>query len=283
MILVPGVANSVPSILMRRTPPARVPPRPASLAFEPLESRELLAADAACWPPCVFPVADDSTWTFDDSWVAADPFGDPTGVLTGISPGSDGLWDGAWWVDDASFGVAYATGFDVVDPVELGGVAAPSDLAEPGEVTVGEGMDAGWFFEPFATADGDIPVIPFLPPPDAVEAAVPPIAVMRDALPAAPDVGGSDSVLGDVVRGAAAADAATNGLPDAAPTTASATASQPAAATAGAGRFAGWGAFALQALGGTAGTADGTATGGVAEGQPGSGRPRLRLPFRPAA
>lgn len=234
MTLVPGVANSVPSILMRRTPPARVPPRPAPLAFEPLESRELLAADAACWPPCVFPVADDSTWTFDDSWVAADPFGDPTGVLTGISPGispgSDGLWDGAWGVDDGSFGVAYATGFDVVDPVELGGVVAPSDLAEPGEVTGGEGMDAGWFFEPFATAD-----------------------------------------------------AATSGLSAVAPATASDTAVQPAAASVGTGRDTGWAAFAFQAGGGPMGTADGTATGSPAEGQPGAGRPRLRLPFRPAA
>lgn len=264
---------------MRRTTPARVPPRPATLAFEPLESRELLAADGApdCGLPCVFPVADDVAWTCEDSWVAVDP----TGVPAGIPPGSEGSWDGVRWGDEASFDVAYATGFDFVDPAELGGVD------EPGEVTVAWEMDPGWLFESFTARDDDAPVIPFLPPPDAFEAVMTPIAVMLDALPAAADVVGADyerdDVVLGVVLGVAAADGQSDVPADVAPRTTSGTAARPAAATADTGRSTGWGAFAFQAVGGRMGSADGTATGGPFEGQPGSGRPRLRLPFRPVA
>lgn len=48
-------------------------------------------------------------------------------------------------------------------------------------------------------------------------------------------------------------------------------------------RFAGLGAIFFQAFGRPAGDADGSLAGGQVDGQPGSGRPRLRLPFRPGA
>lgn len=47
-----------------------------------------------------------------------------------------------------------------------------------------------------------------------------------------------------------------------------------------ASRFAGWGAFFMPLFGGRDG-AGGTAFGGQADSQPTSGRPRIRLPFRP--
>lgn len=47
-----------------------------------------------------------------------------------------------------------------------------------------------------------------------------------------------------------------------------------------ASRFAGWGAFFMPLFGGRDGAAGSAAFGGQADGQPTSGRPRIRLPFR---
>ena len=245
---------------MRRSTHVRVPTRPTSLAFEPLEPRELLAADAAaCWSPDDVPVADDFAWTFDDSWISLDP--------PEVATGSEGPVTDGWWVDDASLDSVAATVFD----------GEPFDTRDAG------GVQVTWLFEPLPSLDGDVPVIPFLPPPDAVEATSLPIVVVPDAVPV--DV--TDVWCADVVLCTMASDTVPDEMSDTASETASdpvrEAAARPAASSTGAGRFTGWGAFAFQAVGGSTGAVDGSATGGPADGQPGSGRPRLRLPFRPMA
>ena len=77
---------------MRRPSPARVEPRCRKLAFETLESRDLLAADVGgdWWAePSVSGSADDWSWSFEDLWTAG--------------TGSDQTWDDGWWIDDVSW------------------------------------------------------------------------------------------------------------------------------------------------------------------------------------
>lgn len=88
---------------MRRKQPSREPDARRRLAFEPLEPRELLAADAGndWWSSWDAGAADDWTWTFDDSW--------STGV------GGDTSWDNAWWVGDAPGESPASDGLDAAD------------------------------------------------------------------------------------------------------------------------------------------------------------------------
>lgn len=83
---------------MRRKPPSRLPPARPRLAFEPLEPRELLAADAGIdwWSSWDAGATDDWSWTFDDSWTDWNDAagGDATG---------NAAWDDTWWVEDPAW------------------------------------------------------------------------------------------------------------------------------------------------------------------------------------
>lgn len=85
---------------MQRKQSAREPDARRQLAFEPLEPRELLAADTGLdwWSSWDTGPAGDWAWTFDDSW----------GADTGAEPS----WDNAWWVGDTAGQTPTDAGFD---------------------------------------------------------------------------------------------------------------------------------------------------------------------------
>lgn len=148
---------------MRRTHAARISsPRP-QLAFEPLEPRELLAADVGFdwWSASDYPV-DDWSWTFDD----ASTF-DAGGAW----------WDDSWWAGDASWDAsADGTDFDVA------GYEFDAGVGYDWTANVG-GPDAG------STQDGEA-VVEIVAPPspgDAVSAAdTSPVTVSADVAPESP-------------------------------------------------------------------------------------------------
>lgn len=97
---------------MRRIRAARAPDARRRLAFEPLEPREMLAADlgvdwSSSWDWEV-PAIDDWSWTFDDSW----------------SPdqGGDTSWDESWWVGDVPSDPPATDGYDWT--IDVGGFDA---------------------------------------------------------------------------------------------------------------------------------------------------------------
>jgi len=117
---------------MRRSNTNRIPPQRRQLAFEPLEPRQLLAADAGFdwW-------SDDWSWTFDDTTVTDDSWT--------YAPADDAAWDDSWWVGDDSDS-SWAWEFDTTDqgwPTEAGGEGewldddtTTTDVAEqPSQVT----------------------------------------------------------------------------------------------------------------------------------------------------
>lgn len=346
---------------MRRTQASRIPPQRRQLAFEPLESRELLAADVGFeWWSVSDAPSDDWSWTFDDS--------------SSFDTGGGAWWDDSWWVgdtsSDASFGGGDGTGFgaggsdwstdvggvdaggtadvtpvvDVVTPpapADAGGatsgpvptvvdfVITPSPQPVPQVVVVAPGVDSP---APPSTpveaeskgdvSDGAEIVVQGDPAPDADTTAIDatvdggpsdggPLTVdvtndmtdgswaiettPADGLPSQPqdDAGAADETVTNVTTDEAVvpptivivtpAAGGTSRPVDVAPAAVQPVAVQPAATAPAADRFAGWGAMFFQAFGRPAGDADGSPAGGQTGGQPGSGRVRLRLPFRPIA
>jgi hypothetical protein len=110
---------------VRRSHPSRQPPSCSQLAFEHLEQRELLAADAgmAWWSESWDSASDDGwTWTYDDAWAS--------------DTGDDQAWDDGWWIDDVSWDAAdggdYSWGVDAGDdPAETWAGDTNIDIVDP--------------------------------------------------------------------------------------------------------------------------------------------------------
>lgn len=179
---------------MRRSHTARTPSSRRQLAFEPLEPRELLAADAGFdwWAATDVPV-DDWSWTFDD-W------------------SSVGTGDGAWWDDSSWTGDASWTGDTFGDAASAGGTdpwGAEWAFADAGgsdwSADVGGG-DAVWTDDvtPPASANGtgaghvpSVNVVDVVAPP--LPPAAPDNVVEVTGTPGSPEATVTDVVTPDVV------------------------------------------------------------------------------------
>lgn len=131
---------------MRRSITNRIPPQRRQLAFEPLEPRELLAADAGFdwW-------SDDWSWSFDDTTVVDDSWT--------YNAADEGDWDGSWWFGDDT-NPSWTWDFDTTDsgwPTETGG-------------------DGEWLDDVTTTTVVDVPPMPSIPDPDPHEVPTSPAA-----------------------------------------------------------------------------------------------------------
>lgn len=343
---------------MRRTNRDRPPAVRPKLAFEPLEPRELLAADVGLdwWstdPAAESAPTDDWVWAFDDGWNFGWDGGDPTGT------DGWGVGDGA--ADPATDDVAATDTPDpenvtpmpggedftaaVVDtpapPVEDVATSA-DDGAEPdSDVTDGPVVDEGTVIldDPLVVDDPpvvdepviddgpviddespvviddqpviedgpatDMPVIDDGPTTDPFDDTGTVHDATGDATPTADPTDGATSPTPEPVAGPDPVPSGPVSVPDvpkaadgepAGPqatvmTGPGSAASQPGptvvvplpAPTGVGGRAAGpWGAF-LGMFGLPANAAASPATGLPTSGQDGTGKPRVRLPFRPIA
>lgn len=137
---------------MRRSNTNRIPPQRRQLGFEPLEPRELLAADAGFdwW-------SDDWSWTFDDTTFADDSWT--------YDAADDAAWDDSWWVGDDS-DASWSWEFDTTNP------GWPTEAGGDGE----------WLDDVTTSTAVDVPPMPSIPDPDpeeftpspAADATVPP-------------------------------------------------------------------------------------------------------------
>lgn len=148
---------------MRRSHANRIPPTRQQLSFEPLEPRELLAADAGYdwWSVADTPV-DDWSWTFEDS--------------SSFDAGDGAWWDDSWWAGDFSWDVPASDGTDFGD-VDVAGNDGIGDDAggHDWSADVG-GADAGW------SGDAIVDVIAPPAPTDAVGATDEPVATVVDVV-----------------------------------------------------------------------------------------------------
>lgn len=130
---------------MRRNHIARTPKTRLQLAFEPLESRELLAADVGFdWWSAVDSTVDDWSWTFDDS--------------SSFGTGGEAWWDDSWWADDVSWDSSVADGTDYGAIDYGGGNGAGWDAGGVDWSMPVGGPDAGW-------TGGVDPVVDVVTPP----------------------------------------------------------------------------------------------------------------------
>lgn len=171
---------------MRRPNRDRLPPPRQKLAFEPLEPREMLAADAGVdwWAVDTGydPAADEWVWQFDDSWNSGGDGGDLSET------------DG-WWVDDGA-----------ADPAaDLGGAAdidAPAVPADDVAFSAPDGAepDSSFIEDPVVT---ETPVVTDETPPvrDELPIATDDLPAVEDATPAVEDetpaVAGPTPTVGD--------------------------------------------------------------------------------------
>ena len=108
---------------MRRARTQRVPTSRSRLAFEPLEARELLAADAGAdwWATWDATTGDDASWAYDESWNLDDSwvFDGGWDDSWGVSSDTEDAWafDGSWSYDDSwtSDSIAAETVVDLGD------------------------------------------------------------------------------------------------------------------------------------------------------------------------
>lgn len=158
---------------MRRTHASRIASRRRLLAFEPLESRELLAADAGSdwWSAWDVPVADDWSWTFDDA--------------SGVDTGDQAWWDDSWWAGEASWDpTAFdGTGFGSFD------VGSDAGGADAVGWDVG-GTDAGWIEDAIVEI-----VVPSAPGVADGTTHEPQVTIFDVVVPPAPDLVANGAVV----------------------------------------------------------------------------------------
>jgi len=339
---------------MRRTHSHRTPRARARLAFESLESRELLAADATAgwsmdWDAATF---DDASWNSSDFWTAGDPWGfDDSWVYDDSWAFDDaGTYDDTWvyddtwgqgdtWVQDVVGDVtaidtatvdgggptdaADTTTIEVVSPPERDMTVAPPAVPflppvdvdapppavpslPPVDVEVPDGVTdeadgivvtspvpivpEPVFDESIVSAgdvrdEGEIIVCPWLPPESVSE--IDDVATVDESEPDVAggielEIGGGTTddswVVDDTAVDAPDLDTHVVVVPPVVPRpdVAVPRVTVPLAP----GGFRAWGAFFFRGLGQTTGSSD-AAAGLQSPGQPGTGRPRIRLPFRP--
>jgi hypothetical protein len=327
---------------MRRTHSHRAPRARARLAFESLEPRELLAADATAgwsmdWDAATF---DDASWNSTDFWTAGDPWGfDDSWVYDDSWAFDDaGTYDDSWvyddtwgqgdtWVQDVvgdvtaidtateDVGVpidaADTTIIEVVTPPERDVTVAPPvvPFLPPVDVEVPDGVtdEAGGivvtppdpivpepvFDESIVSAgdvrdDGEIIVCPWLPP--ASDSEIDDVATADESEPDIAggiewEIGGGTTdeswVVDDTAVDAPDLDTHVVVVPPVVPKPDVAVPRVTVQSAPAAGGFRAWGAFFFRGLGQTTGSSDAAAVGLQSPGQPGTGRPRIRLPFRP--
>lgn len=185
-------------------------------------------------------------------------------------------------------------------PVDVELPAGVTDEAEVIVVTSSDGIVSEEVFDESIVSagdgrdDGEIVVVPWLPP--AVDSGSDEVTAEGGGEPDVAggievEIGGGTTdeswVVGDTVVDATDLDTAVVVVPpvvpkaDVAVPRVAVQAAATAPATPRAGGFRAWGAFFVPGLGAAPGLADAAASGLQTPGQPGTGRPRLRLPFRP--
>lgn len=293
---------------MRHRRHGRATPQGRPLGFELLERRELLAADVGhAWSPDSwdFGTGDDWSSSADDSWAFDDSWSDGESWAADDSWGADDSWasepaDDAAWAD-ASWVIASCVGDDswtgdgtsVEDVSWAADVASSDDASWSDDVTVGD--DGPWSeefsWDVFETdgdaadgsvwtiddagADWNIDVEPGIIDDGAGDFEADGGTELVDdefdvewwVIDATDEGGLSSEITDDVGVGEEDMDVVADD-----PAERSVAMSVP-----GAARFAGWGAFFFQAFGGPNDAADGS----PAADQGRTGRPRIRLPFRP--
>ena len=170
---------------MRRPKTTRAPQPRCRLAFESLESRDLLAADAAAewsmdWDAAAFGdaagvVGDswvfDESWAADDSWLLDDALVSEDTWVSDAGWGYDDSWyDDAWYEDDAwvqdviSEVAAVDTGAADIDAILQDEVVDVVGPVEPADATTIEIVTA-----PAPDVPVGSPVVAFPPPIEAVD------------------------------------------------------------------------------------------------------------------
>lgn len=174
-----------------------MPPTRRQLAFEPLEPRELLAADVGSdwWSYWDSPTADDWSWTFDDA--------------SGYDTAGAGSWgDDAWWAGDVAWDVPADGGAEYAGDVGTGFDAGGSDwTADFGDTDAGWmtdvvappafDADAGAADEPDATVI-DVVSPPVSQPEPTVVVVSPAVTTPADPTPAVNFPGQAAEVQADV-------------------------------------------------------------------------------------